>query len=33
VSGLDRETAIKAFSMAGYKLPMKVKIVEKGEIR
>lgn len=33
VSGLDRETAAKAFKLAGYKLPMKVKIVEKGEIR
>ncbi len=33
VSGLDRETAAKAFKLAGYKLPMTVKIVEKGEIR
>ncbi len=33
VSGLDRETAAKAFKLAGYKLPMKIKMVEKGEIR
>ncbi len=33
VSGLDRETANKAFKLAGYKLPMKIKMVEKGEIR
>jgi ribosomal protein L16/L10AE len=33
VSGLDRKTAEEAFNMAGYKLPMKVRLVEKGEIR
>jgi large subunit ribosomal protein L16 len=33
VSGLDRATAQEAFSMAWYKLPMKVRLVEKGEIR
>jgi len=33
VSGLDRATAQEAFSMAWYKLPMKVRIVEKGEVR
>lgn len=33
VSGLDRETAHKAFKMAGYKLPLQVKLVEKNEVR
>lgn len=33
VSGLDRATAEEAFKMAGFKLPMKVRIVEKGEIK
>jgi len=33
VSGLDSATAHKAFELAGHKLPMKVKIVEKGEIK
>lgn len=33
VSGLDRATAVEAFNMAWYKLPMKVRLVEKGEIR
>lgn len=33
VSGLDRETAKKAFELAGHKLPMKVRLVEKDEIR
>ena len=33
VSGLDKTTALEAFTMAWYKLPMKVRMVEKGEIR
>jgi ribosomal protein L16/L10AE len=33
VSGLDRATAEQAFKMAGFKLPMKVRIVEKGELK
>lgn len=33
VSGLDRATAEEAFNMAWYKLPMKVRLVEKGEVR
>jgi ribosomal protein L16/L10AE len=33
VSGLDRTTAEEAFKMAGFKLPMKVRLVEKGEIK
>jgi large subunit ribosomal protein L16 len=33
VSGLDRATAQEAFNMAWYKLPMKIRLVEKGEMR
>lgn len=33
VSGLDRTTAEEAFKMAGFKLPMKVRLVEKGELK
>lgn len=33
VSGLDRTTAEEAFKMAWFKLPMKVRLVEKGEIK
>lgn len=33
VSGLNRETAEKAFKLAAYKLPLKVRMTERGEIR
>lgn len=31
--GIDRETAQKAVKLASYKLPIKVKLVEKWELR
>ncbi len=31
--GIDRETAQKAINLAAYKLPIKVRLVERGEVK